>query len=317
MAIFSTVTVGFAIKVRAVTEVKLAPKRHPIVNRFDEHGDFFSLDRFPLETNTDFKKRIMDMTFHPGGPHYEGLLNNLSRELGSPRQLAITIDLKQDSDGSPLARNPRVDILANRVVLYGDWRDHNNSEIDKEINIYDLGSAGYYLNGLVQEINTSQYFTAVLSSEIRPNLHSANLVRGNTYGKVTDDIIRNDQLTVLRMRNIVEGSVWFSDKKTFKTEVLVEPQQPGEYMINYRQGWVVSYTASDGQSSCGYYYSTFPYKVDASLVHIYSLQDPNYTEKLFNREVLQSGEDIDALPNTEGAEVFHQLFKETKVFWGE
>ena len=317
MAEFSTVAIGFAIKISAVTEIRMAPQRHALVNRLDEHGDLFSLDRLPLESNIDFKKRIMDMTFHPGGPHYEGLLNNLSRELNAPRQLALIIDLKNDSGGNALARNPRVDILADRIILYNDWQDYNLFVIDKEINIYDLGSEGYYLNDLVRAINSSQYFTAVLAPNIRSNIHSANLIRGNTYGEISDDIIRTDQLTVLRMGNIVRGSVWFDDKKTFMTEVTSEPQQPGEYMVDYKHGWVVSHSVSDGQVACGYYYSTFPYEADASLIHIYTLQDPNYTKKLFNREILQSGEDIDALPNTEGAEVVHQLFKEAHVFWGE
>ena len=317
MADFSTATIGFAIKISAIAEVRVAPKRHQLVNRFDEHGDLFTLDRIPTESNLGFKKRIMDMTFHPGGPHYEGLLNNLARELDSPRQRALIIDLKNGSSGDSIAPNPRVDILADRVILYSDWRDYDAFVVDKEINIYDLGASGYYLNGLADEINSSECFIAMIDSDVRPNLHSVNLVRGNTYGKITDDIIRADQLTVLRMRNIVRGSAWFSDKKIFRTEVDYEPQEDGEYQIDYKRGWVVSYTASDGHGNCGYYYASFPYEVDASLVHIYSLQDVNYTRKLFDREILQSGEDIDALPNTEGAEIFHQLFKETKVFWGE
>lgn len=317
MAEYGTKRIGFAIKVSAVTEVRTAPSRHQLVNRFDEHGDLFTLDRLPSEDNLAFKKRIMDMTYHPGGPHYEGFLNNLSRELACPRQLALTIDLKNGSDGKALARNPRVDILADRIILYHNWLDYDNFEVDKEINIYDLGAEGYYLNDLVNEINSSEYFFAALDDDIRPNLHSVNLVRGNTHKVIVDDVIRADDFTILSMQNIVEGTIWFSDTDAFATEVEGEPEEDGEYHVDYEYGRVLVHKLTDGSVTCGYTYATFPYEVDASLVHIYTLQDANYTKKLFHREYLQSGEDIDALPNTEGAEVFHQLFKETEVFWGE
>lgn len=318
MSTFSIKSIGFAITAAAVVETRSVPQRHAIVNRFDEHGDLFSLDRLPYETNPDFKKRIIDLSVHPGGPNYEGLANNLARELGAPRKLALTIDLIRGSDGSPLAPGPRVDILADRMILYSSWRDYDDYVVDKEINIYDLGCDGYSLNGLVQEINTSEYFMAAMSARIRPNLHSATLIRGTSYNKISDDIVAVDQQTVLTKQNLLPGTAWFSDKIVFSTEVFDhEPESNGEYYIDYSRGLVRSYAVSTGDAVCGYAYCEFPYKVDCSLVHIYSLGDQNYLDKLFHKEELPSGEEINALPNTEGAEVLHQVFKKAPVFWGK
>lgn len=315
---YSTKTIGFAVKVSAVSEYRGEPQSQLIVNRFDEHGDLYSLDRLPGETNVEFKKRIMDLTLHPGGPHYEGVVNNLARELGCPREPALIIDVKRDaSDDAVLARNPRVDILADRVVLYDDWKDYDNFSLDREINFYDLGCDGYYLSGLIKEINQSPYFVAAADADVRLNLHSTNLVRGSTFGTITNDTIKADGFTILSMKNVVEGSIWFSEKDVFVTEVQGEPSAEGEYRVDYDNGYVYVYSLPSGKGACGYYYSKFPMKVDASLIHIYSLQDDNYTKKLFRKEALPSGEEEDALPNTEGAEVFHQLFKETPSLWGE
>lgn len=317
MAEFGTVSIGFAIKISAVVEVRAAPTRYPFVNRFDYHGDALSLDRLPLESNIDFKKRMMDLFVNGGGPTYEGFLNNLSRELASPRFLAITIDLKTGSDGQPIAYNPRVDILVDKVVLYNNWSSYTSYEVDREIAIYSAGDEGYFLGDLVSAINESPYFVAYIDPDARRNLHSSSLIRGTTYNKTTNDILRNDQLTILRMRNIVRGSVWFGDKKTFRTEVLSDPQASGEYKIDYTQGLVYSYDVPATENSCGYDYALFPFKVYASLIQLYSLQDPSYVKKLFHQETLPSDEETNALPNTEGAEVIHQLFKECNVFWGE
>jgi len=315
---YGTKSVGFAVNVSSVSEYRGKPQRHSLVNRFDEHGDLYSLDRLPGETNTAFKKRIMDLTLHPGGPNYEGLLNNLARELGCPREPALTIDLKRDaSSGSVLAPNPRVDILADRVVLYYDWKDYDSFSVDREIDFYDLGSSGYFLSGLINEINKSSYFVAVADRDVRLSLHSTNIVRGSSFGRVVDDVIKADGLTILSAQNIVEGSMWFSEKDIFVTEVQKEPSTDGEYRIDYANGLLYTYSLPSGRGSCGYYYAGFPMEVDASLIHVYSLHDDNYVKKLFRQEALPSGDEQNALPNTEGAEVFHQLFKETEVLWGE
>jgi len=315
---YGTKTIGFAVSVGAVSEYRGKPQSHSIVNRFDEHGDLYSLDRLPGETNAEFKKRIMDLTLHPGGPHYEGVISNLARELGCPREPALIIDVKRDgSSNAVLASNPRVDILADRVVLYNDWKDYDNFTLDREINFYDLGRDGYYLSGLINEINKSSYFVAAADADVRLKLHSTNLIRGSSFGAITNDTIKADGLTILSMKNIVENSVWFSEKDIFTTEVQGEPSADGEYKIDYDNGYVYVYSLPSGSGVCGYYYSKFPMEVDASLVHIYSLQDENYTKKLFRKESLPSGEEENALPNTEGAEVFHQLFKEAPSLWGE
>jgi hypothetical protein len=316
MATYSVSSIGFAFNVTSVAQVKFVPEYKAVVNRFDEHGDLLSLDRLPEESNVDFRARMLDVSVHLGGPTYEGLVNNLARELGLPRLNAMTIDLKVDSAGAVVATNPRADILADRVVLYENWQDIDTYTIEKEIHFYDIDSEGYRLDDLIAAINTSDYFTATRFADVRPNMLSVNLLRGTTLNRSLAEEVQSIRQNHLDNQNIVTSSLWFRETDIFATEVYVEPTAAGEYYIDYTNGFVISYDIPQGDNICGYIWNEFPWVVDSSLVHVYSLQDENFTNKLFRAETTDAGTAY-GLPNAEGAEIYHQLFTETNVFWGE
>lgn len=309
-------TVGFVIKVNEVNHVRVTPTRRNIVNRFDEIGDLLSLDRLPDEENTNFRKRQFDLSVNRGGPDYLGLLNNLARELGCPKFHAITIDTRKGSDGIKLARNPRVDILADRIILYENWTADIDPVIDMEIEFYDQDSSGYYLNNFINEINQSSYFYANIVSGVRQNLHTANLVRGSSFRNNNSEVIFSGEQHKFLFDNIIEDSIVFSETEVFKTQVQTDPSSKGEYKIDYDNNNVISYDLTSGDGICSYSYNIFPLEVKASLIHIYSLQDEDFVNKLFVQEETGPGE-VKTLPNAEGSEIYHQLFKETNVFWGK
>lgn len=317
MTDYSTSGIGFAVNVTSIAQVEVTPVRRNVVNKFDSQGNLLTVDRLPVETNAEFRQRMLDMSVHRGDPTYEGLINNLSRAFGCPRYHALTIDLTVGSDGSPLAPRGRVDILADRVVLYSDWQSSDTYTIDAEINIYDLGADGFYLNELVNEINSSQYFTASIQTGVRSNIHSSNLVRGTSYNSAVTEYIYGHTQHKFQNTHIIPETLWFSEEKNvFTTEVSTEPAADGEYYVDYINSYVVTYNIPSGEGICGYAWNDFPMKVDASLVHAYSFQDENFTKKLFHQEQTDAG-DVNGLPNKEGAEIFHQLYKEANIFWGE
>lgn len=309
--------IGFTFSVAAPTQVRVTPIRQNVLNPFDFSGDLVSTKRLDGETNAEYKQRLMDVSVHPGGPLYEGIVNNLSREFGYERSRAILIDLKTSSSGSPIADSPRVDMLANRVILYSDWRPDGTATIDKEIYIYSPDDAGYFLEDLVTEINSSVCFSATQYSGIRGNLHSTNLIRRTSDNMIIGEPIEANNVTTLAGSYITKDSLNFDDLTIFDTEVTSAPSSSAEYYIDYVNGKVYPYDIPSGTSLVSYHYGEFPMQVDFSLVKIYTLQDDNFTEELFTQETLDSGDTTNALPNTEGAEILHQLYKETKVFWGE
>ena len=60
----------------------------------------------------------------------------------------------------------------------------------------------------------------------------------------------------------------------------------------------------------------FPMEIDYSEVRVYSLQDDDFTYELFQQEENDAGNEQSALPDTEGSEILHQLYKDMKMFWG-
>jgi hypothetical protein len=63
-------------------------------NPFDSFGLLAGLDRLPNEHNLSFKTRIADAFVRKGGPHYKGLIDGTTRELGLDKILdGIIIDI--------------------------------------------------------------------------------------------------------------------------------------------------------------------------------------------------------------------------------
>ena len=308
---------GFSFKINTPVQHTGKPTAKNIVNHFDLSSDLVSISRLDGESNIDFKQRIMDVTVHPGGGTYSGVINGITRALGYAREPAIQITLDLDSSGEPIARNPRIDILSNKVILYSDYRASDTQTIDKTIRIYQPDDAGYFLEDLVAEINSSSCFSCTMYSGIRPNMHSTNLIRGNTDIYIQGDPIRTDSVTYLSAQYLVEDSIVFDEDSIFQTQVSGTPSADGEYQIDRINGRIYVYSIPQGNLGVSYHASIFPFEVDYSPIKIYTLQDDDFQYELFQHETLDSGEEANSLPNQEGSEVYHQLFKETEIFWGE
>jgi len=310
-------SLGFTFYVELPTQIKGTPSKRTIPNRVDYIADLVSLERINGESNIDYKARIYDATIHPGGADYDGVVSEIGRALGFIRQETLLIELKKDSSGAILATGPRIDILANRVLVYNDWTPIGTPVPEMEIPTYQIGDAGYLLEDLVTEINKSDYFTATIMDGIRTNSFSSQLVRDKSTFRVSYDYISDQQMTRLEFENIVKGSLEFDEDDIFKTEVFTEPTASGEFLIDYTEGTVQSFDFPTGNEGCSYYYSDFPMTVESSPVEVFSLQDENFTDELFEKKELDSGEQANSVPNEEGSEIYHQLFMNTKVFWGE
>jgi hypothetical protein len=308
---------GFSFYISSPTEIKVTPVQKTISNNFDYAADLVTLQRLDGESNASYKQRIMDVNVHPGGPTYDGTINNLSRAFGYSRNRAINISLKSTSSGSYIATNPRVDILANKVVLYSDWRPNGTETIDKEIRIYQPDDEGYFLEDLVSEINTSLCFSAYIYSGVRPNMTSTNLIRGTTDTVLFGDLVESGNKIELSANMIIQDSIIFNDPNIFQTEVTLTPSASGEYKVDYTNGFIYPYNLPSGNYDLSYHYAIFPMVVDYSLIKIYSMQDDNFKNELFQKVTLDSGEEQNGLLNNEGAEVIQQMFVETRFLWGK
>lgn len=309
--------ISFSVNVGASSQLVATPERKEIVNSFDYSANMVGVARVEGESNSGLRDRLLDASVHPSGPLYEGVVNGIARDLGLLRSPAISIDLKLKSSGDTTAISPRVNILANRVVLYSDWRPSGTAVIDKEIFFYQSDSAGHYIEDLVAEINSSECFSATLLEGTRPNSHSATLVKRTSHIFVPSELVRSDRRTLLSYRYVAKDGLMFQDKATFSTEMPIDPSSSGEFLVDYTNGIITSYDLPKPENGVSYHANIFPLEIDSVPIQVFNLNDENFTTELFYKETLDSGEETNALPNPEGSEIYHQLFKEARVFWGE
>ena len=230
----------------------------------------------------------------------------------------MTINLVLDGNNDPTAASPRVIMLANRIILYSDWRPDGTAIVDKEIRIYQPDDSGFYVSDLVSEINSSTHFTASLAPGVRPNMHSVLLVREDSRNIIFDDFISPTKRIDLVGDYLLKDSLSFiGNEQLFETEVFSTPTQVGEYLVDYTSGTIELFSEPKQSSTINYHHGVFPLEVDYTPIQVFSLNDDDFVDELFTFETLQSGEEVRALPNTEGSEIYHLLYKETNNLWGK
>ena len=308
---------NFSVNVETPTILVATPERREIVNSFDFNAGTVGVTRVNGESNAELRDRIFDASVNPSGPLYENVVNGITRDLGLLKQPCFSIDLKLNSNGLPVAESPRVDIHSNRVVLYSDWRPNGTAIVDREIYFYKPDSDGFYIENLCTEINSSEYFSATLYDGVRPNTHSASIIKRTSNVFMPSELIRSDKRTLLSYRYLSKDSITFDDKETFSIETIEDPSSIGEYLVDYNNGIISCYTIPEDGKGCSYHANIFPLEVDYSPVQIFSLNNEDFVSELFDKETLDSGEEINSLLNDEGSQIYHQLFLESKVFWGK
>lgn len=310
-------TLSFVVTIGTPNRLIAKPIRKNIVNSFDYKGSDVGVERLPNEGNVELRNKIFDASVHSAGPTYDGIINSLSRAFGFSRQRILKIELKNTSAGNQIATAPRIDFLADKVVLYKYWNpDTSNNIIDKQIDIYNPDDAGFYISNLISEINSSECYSCSLVNTIRNNTHSTSLVRGTSHKFLSVDNIYMDYRTILSNQNIIKDTIVFQDKNTFSVETTETPSSIGEYSIDYLNGIITNYSIPEIETTCSYHYNTFPFYVDYSPVQIFNMNDENFTNKLYNNKELDSGESINTLLNKEGVYILNEIYK-SNIFWGE
>jgi hypothetical protein len=76
-------------------------------------------------------------------------------------------------------------------------------------------------------------------------------------------------------------------------------------------------------------YNIFPLEIEYCDLQLFTLNDEDFTSELFDKEYLPfqtydyfdepilSGIEVDGLLNPEGAEIYHDVYKNNKIFWGK
>jgi len=311
------------------------PVAHQTKNDLDAHGTFLDLVRLPQEDGADYYKRLQSVIPLRGGSDQEGLIHGITRELGLEELIGLKIT-PVTSGGVWRAPAPRIDITSTHIILYSDYREGNlsASTIDLSVDIHSHGS-GYLMSDVVSAIQGSEFFVAELGPYMTGKEKANGLVPMSSNTVVPKEWVKGNTYWFFENSDIVPGSISFTEKLIFNTEVSPEAadlidsgitfsysvntpvSKDGEYYIDYINGSCVSYSSSSGRGTCRYSHRNFPMQVRWSPVVVYSLRDDNYKEKVFEDEVMPDDWSYHGLTTAEGSDVFEQTFQGSNSLWGK
>ena len=283
-------------------------------NEFDDHGNMVSLPRLRGEKNWEYKRRIHDVFVNIANSSYRGLINGITRELGLTLYNAIEINPKV-SGGEFLASDPYIKFDGVYLYLYSDY---SNDLLDYQIDRYEPGGNYEHLGRLVDLINTTSFFEASLINDTDPYTRSMTILNQSNRGSIHFERIPVSNRFKLGNTHIVQGSVYFSNRNTFRTEVstLTAVNEIGKYYIDYSKGIVTVYTVPTSEDIVRYQYIKYPLRAVASPVILHDINDDNFKVKMFEQVLLDDGTYTHGMPTEIGLDIINELFSVVPMYWG-
>lgn len=282
-----------------------------IVNQYDDYGLLCSLGRITGETNWQYKRRILDVFVHLANSSYNGLINGITRELNLEFFNAIEINPRRLPDSNFMASDPFVSINDSNIYLYSDYK---NNLLDYKIDRLQEGGNYEFIGSLVDLINTTTYFESSIINTDRYT-RSATLLNQTNIGKVNIEFL--PQTTKIKMNNeyIVRGSLFFSNKRIFRTEV-VSINKTGDYIVDYLNGIITVYTVPDTRDYIRYSYIKYPFIAIGSPVILHDINNEDFKNKLFEQILQYNREYIGGLPTELGTDIINELLSLYSNYWG-
>ncbi|MCD7910938.1 low copy number virion structural protein [Bacillus velezensis] len=118
--------------------IRVNPLDFHIWNTFDEFGLLVGVERLHLETNTEYKERILDVFRYPSGTHDIGLTNGIARDLGLIQRkdkYENLIEWKDDSKDLLLKNNNQKNIDVRTIRIDNKELNDDQFHIDSVGNI--------------------------------------------------------------------------------------------------------------------------------------------------------------------------------------
>jgi len=306
-----------------VTLSDLIPRSAPVVDRFyrnfwnefDELGNLISLPRIPGEKNWAYKRRIYDVFVNIANSSYRGMVNGITRELGLAPYKSIDINPKVGTNGDFIAPYPYIEFDGSYLNLYSDYASET---LEYQIDRYEPGGNYEHIGRLVDFINSSTYFTASIKSGIDNFTRSMTILNQSNKETVIFEKIPNSNKFALKNRHLAPGTVFFSNRSVFRTEVGAEisVDAPGKYYVNYSKGYVTVYTIPTIDEFVRYQYLKYPFSAISSPVILHDINDDNFKIKLFEQILQDNGTYAHGLPSSLGVDIINEILSVKPMYWG-
>lgn len=304
----------------AIRTFTITPEAVNTPNAFDYFGMLLGLPRIQGEKNPAYRKRLWDVYVHRAGPSQEGLINGITRELGLKQYDALTV-----SYTGPSTNSPRVIVRDVQIELYSNWNlvdeSVSSNTLDGEaIDTYSKSSDGYYIGGLIEEINSSSYFTAAIVNGVSEKALSACLVDQDSRKWQEAELLESFYRNTLEYRDIISGSLTFSaagrdvfvDQKASEDSVLVS----GDYYIDYDNSILISQDLPPEDTICRYMYDELPLTLTASPVILHEFGSSYFRSKVFEQILQSDGTYKDGLPLDAAIRYINELLSARGMLWG-
>jgi hypothetical protein len=234
----------------------------------------------------------------------------------------MDINLGFGFDYSVTALRPRVQITSSRIILYKEYLNEENFQLDMEIPLRD----GNYLHGkIVEDINASSFFFKCENLvPLEEEVAIFTIKQQDSDVTVHAENVPGTKFFKLKNKNLKNGTVQFSETDVFLREVAdIEAVMSGSYyFIDYKQGIIRSKNIPNGRGTVSYVYSVFPFKAEATPASITPFVDEEADSFMFaQKEKIiytdQRDKFISSQPKSEMIEYISELLKVTDQTWGE
>ena len=302
----------------SITTLSSGPSvKQNIFNELDEIGLLLGQPRILGEKNATYKQRLAKVFSERASSTYRGLINGVTRGLGLSMFDAIEIE-PVEVGGEFVATNPGVIISEAYVYLYEDI-GAGEEGLDIRIDRYEKTGNAFNLSDLIERINESDYFTASLSSGTDGYTRSMTIVNQKSHVQIPSETIHSSTKFQFENQNLVIGTVFFSDRIRFLTEVAADTNviRSGQYHIDYKKGVVTVFDIPAPNTTVRYEYLRIPMVCKASPVIIHNMQSPDFKVKMFEQVVADDGSEVNGLATALGADLVNELLSVFPVAWGE
>lgn len=285
------------------------------LNQFDEHGSIVGVSRLRGEKNYAYKRRIQDAMVHRANSSYRGMVNGVTRELGLTLFEGLSINPKRDGSGQFLASDPYIAFDGVYLLLYSDL---STDALDWAIDRHQAGGNFEHLGRLVDVVNDTEFFEAELLPDVDPFMRSMSVLNQSNRNEVRIEFVPQSTKFRLKHQHIVPGSLFFSNRNTFRLEVaqVTDVISRGKYHIDYTTGIVTVYTTPRHQEYARYRYTQYPFRALASPVILHDINRDSFRVKMFEQVLQDNGEFAHGLPTELGVDIINELMTVSPMYWG-
>lgn len=263
----------------------------------------------------------------------ENSLSGLALEIGNRKYEILTNSNNVIQLDGPVVDNfgtqyigtalrPRVEVTSSRIILYKEYLNEENFQLDLEVPLRDRNTPH---TEVVSEINNnSVFFSASDLIPLENTLPAKTIKQQDSDKPINQETVPGTKFFKLGNRNIKNGTIKFSETGVFLREVAsIEDAPVGPYFyVDYKQGIVRAKTTPNGTGTVSYIASEIPFRLEATPAVVTPFVDQDADTFLFAQQEKLIYDDerdrfISSQPKSNMIEYIAELLKVTDQTWGK